>query len=368
PSALQALYDQRGPSTGHPPFRVILCGSAVSVMSTLLAGDHALRGRAVMDMRIGPFDYRSSAAYWRCPPQTALLVDAVLGGAPGYRDLIGDAPEAGPDGLYAWLERTVCNPSHTLFNEPDYLLAEDPKLGNRAIYHAIWDAVASGATTPTQIGGLVGADARSLSYHLTFMRDAGFIRYDQDILLQRHPVITVADPVVRFHNLIVRPNLAEFELRAGAAVWGRVQDTFSSKILGPHFEALARDWTIRYAHEVGLGSIGPTGTTVVACKEHRGHEVDVLAFERGSRPRDRAAPIVLLGEAKSTRQPRTIADLHRLEHIRDLLDHLGWNVADTSFVLFSRNGFTTELANVALHPGNRRRTLHLLDLDSMYAG
>ncbi|PZS07557.1 MAG: hypothetical protein DLM55_10460 [Acidimicrobiales bacterium] len=122
-------------------------------------------------------------------------------------------------------------------------------------------------------------------------------------------------------------------------MWERVQDTFSSKIVSPHFEDLARDWTIRYAREVGINDIGPTGTTVVACKEHRGHEVDVLALDRGS----------------------------RLEHIRDLLAHLGWNVTDASFALFSRYGFTTELSHVALNPGNRPSKLHLLNLDSMYA-
>jgi hypothetical protein len=123
------------PGTASQNF--ILCGSAISVMSTLLAGDQALRGRAVLDLRIGSFDFRDAADYWDAAPPTAFLVDAVLGGAPGYRDVVGDPPEAGPDGFFRWLERTILNPSHILFTEPDYLLAEDPRIGDRAIYHAI---------------------------------------------------------------------------------------------------------------------------------------------------------------------------------------------------------------------------------------
>ena len=99
----------------------------------------------------------------------------------------------------------------------------------------------------------------------------------------KYSVITVADPIVRFHDLIVRPNLVDFELREGRVAWERCQETFSSKVLGPHFEDLARQWTLRYGRERGLDDIGQVGTTTVACREHRGHEVDVVALSRSSR-------------------------------------------------------------------------------------
>ncbi|PZG97490.1 ATPase [Streptomyces sp. NTH33] len=343
PSVLQALYDQRGPSSGRPPLRIVLCGSAISTMSTLLAGDQALRGRAVLDMRIGPFGFRDAAEYWGVSdPDTAFLVDAVLGGAAGYRDVIGDAPESvsgerGEEGFYRWLSRSVFNPSHILFTEPEYLLAEDPRISDRATYHAIWEAVASGAATPTQIGGLVGMDARSLTYHLNIMKAAAFIRYDQDLLLQRKPVITVADPIVRFHDLIVRPNLVDFEMREGRAAWERSRETFSSKVLGPHFEDLARQWTLRYGRERGLDDIGQVGTTAIPCREHRGHEVDVVALSRTSRPRDKGARITVIGEAKATDKHGTAADVRRLEHIRELLCTQGWDAGDSVLALFTRS-------------------------------
>jgi hypothetical protein len=359
PTAIQALYDQRGPAQQHPPFKLILCGSAISVMSTLLSGDQALRGRAVIDVRMGPFRFRDSADYWRSAPETALLVDAVLGGAPGYRDIVGDPP-SGRDGFYPWLERSLLNPSHVLFNEPDYLLAEDPRIGDRTIYHAIWDAVSSGATTPTKIGSLIGMEAKSLTYHLGIMRDAQFVRYDQDLLLQRRPVITVADPAVRFHNLIVKPNLAELEIREARPVWERSQQAFLAKVLGPHFEGLAREWTRWYGPEAGLHDIGQVGTTVVACREHGGHEVDV-ALDRMSLPRSKGARIRLLGEAKATNRPRGLDDLQRLTHVRDLLAVHGWEVNDCGYAIFSRSGFDRDLVSRAT-PGR----VVLVDLEALY--
>jgi uncharacterized protein len=359
PSVIQALYDRRGPASRLPAFKLILCGSAISVMSTLLAGNQALRGRAVIDMRMGPFSYRDNAAYWGTDPESAFLVDAVLGGAPGYKDIVGAPPEAGQ--FFQWLRRSVLNPSHALFSEPDYLLAEDPKIGDRSLYHAIWEAVASGATTPTQIASLMGMDTSTLTYHLTVMRDGGFLRHEQDLLLQRRPVITVADPVVKFHNLVIKPNQLDFEMRNAQPAWERSTATFSSKIAGPHFEALAREWARRHAAEAGLSDIGHVGTTEVACREHRGHEIDVIALDRASLPRGKAGRVTLLGEAKYTARPRGIADLHRLEHIAALLADRGYRTAETAYALFSRAGFTDELRAAA---GSSR--MHLLDLDDLY--
>lgn len=360
PSVIQALYDRRGPASGAPAFKIILCGSAISVMSTLLAGNQALRGRAVIDMRMGPFSYRDSAVYWGAAAETAFLVDAVLGGAPGYKDIVGAPPE--PGDFFEWLRASVLNPSHALFTEPDYLLAEDPKIGDRTIYHAIWEAVAGGASTPAQIGSLMGMDTSTLSYHLTVMRDGGFIRHDQDLLLQRRPVITVADPVVRFHNLVVKPNQLDFEMRNTRPAWERSEATFSAKIEGPHFEELAREWTRRHAPEAGLDDIGQVGTTVVSCREHRGHEVDVIALDRGSLPRRKNASVVLLGEAKHTRAPRGTADLSRLEHIAGLIADRGLDTAGTGYALFSRSGFTSDLREAAASEAR----VHLLDLHDLY--
>lgn len=359
PSVLQALYDRRGPGSGGLPFRIVLCGSAVSIMATLLSGDQALRGRAVIDMRMGPFSYRDAGAYWDADPETAFLIDAVLGGAPGYKDIVGAAPRRNQ--FFRWLSASVLNPSHALFTEPDYLLAEDPRIGDRTIYHAIWEAVANGATTPTKIGSLVGMDAKALSYHLTAMRDGGFLRYDQDLLLQRRPVITIADPVVRFHNLVVKSNLLDFEMRNTEPAWERSRATWTSKIEGPHFEEVAREWTRRHSTEAGLDDIGHVGTTEVACPQHGRHEVDVVALSRGSLPRRKQAAITLLGEAKHTTKPRGLADLRRLEHVAELLAQRGYDTSAAQYAVFSRFGFDRGLTAAAAEA-----PVHLLDLAGLY--
>jgi hypothetical protein len=109
------------------------------------------------------------------------------------------------------------------------------------------------------------------------------------------------------------------EMRNSRAVWDRSRETFSRMIVGSHFEELAREWVRWYGREAGLDDIGHVGSTVVSCREHRGHEVDVVALSRDSRPRSRGARITLVGEAKSTNQRLTTSDSQRLRHILDLL-------------------------------------------------
>jgi hypothetical protein len=196
-------------------------------------------------------------------------------------------------------------------------------------------------------------------------RDGGFVRYNQDVLLQRRLVITVADPVVRFRNLVMKPNLLDFEMRNARVAWERSRATFSSKIEGPHFDDLAREWARRHASEAGLDDIGQVGTTVVSCKEHRGHEVDVVALNRGSLPRRKNASIALLGEAKHSSKPRDISELHRLEHVAALLGERGWDTASTAYVIFSRSGFTDEIKAAV---SGRLRLLELGDLYGIAGG
>jgi hypothetical protein len=112
-----------------------------------------------------------------------------------------------------------------------------------------------------------------------------------------------------------------------------------------HVEALAGEWAVRYASgEAGL-AVGPVGQTVIACREHKtGHEIDILALARGSRPRTPGTPVVFIGEAKHRDRRPGLAELRRLKHLCDLLTTAGHDATDAAFGLFSTTGFTDELA------------------------
>lgn len=368
PSIVQGLYDSLGPGAGtrSMPLRLILCGSAISVMSDLLSGTKALRGRGALELRIRPFGYRDARQYWGLNnPAAAFAHNALVGGTPGYRELVpGPAVPENAEQIPGWLVRNVMRPSMPLFDEARRVVHEDPRIRDTATYSSVLAVVAAGESSPTKIGGLLGRPATSLAHQLSMLSAAGFIERRHDLLLERRPVITVTDPLVRFHQLVIEPYLADLEAGRARHVWAGAAHTVESKIFGPHFEALAAEWLVRHSYEEAALSVGPAGQTVVPCREHKtGHEVDVLALARGSRPRTPGAPIAFIGEAKYRDRRPGIAELRRLEHVGELLTAAGHDASGAVFGLFSGAGFTDEL--MAEAAGSHGRIL-LAGLNTLY--
>lgn len=364
PSILQLMYDDATDDGTSPPTSVILCGSALSVMTGLLSGAQALRGRARLDLLLRPFDARLAARFWGADdPEVAFQVGAVLGGAPGYRSLVGRPAPTSAAQLPAWFARTVLDPSHALYRETDYLLREDPRLTDRALYTSVLRAVAAGRSTPAGIAGVLARDARSLAHPLDVLLSAGFLRREDDVLLQRRPTYQVADPVVRFAQLVTEPRAVALEEGDVAGAWSAAAPAFSSGVLGPHFERTCVEWTARHAGDRWPEPIGEVGPTVVNDRAGRAqHQLDVVALPRGVPRHTGDAVPVVLGEAKASHRRRTLADLERLDHVRALLVGRGVPAGGAALALFARSGFDRDLQRVAAH----REEVHLVDLAELY--
>lgn len=364
PSVLQDLYDESRQHTWYPSAGVVVCGSALSVMSELLSGQNPLRGRAQIDMTVAPFDYLDSAGFWQVDdPEFAFHLDAIFGGTPGYRALIESPPPSSLRGLPAWLGRSVLNPSHALFTETDYLLREDPTIRSKEAFNSILTAVAAGHRTQKAIGGAVGRDHNQLRHPLEVLVRSGFLVQHEDLLTTRRPWYTLADPIVRFEELITAPCRVLLEERDAKAAWEQSAQTFSSNILGPHFEHVCRRWTAHYASGLFGPEVGEVGAAVVHDASGKSqHELDVVALRRGRRRKNTSARVAVLGEAKSTNHARTVRDLQRLDRIGELLTKRGFDLSTVQLALFSREGFDRKLVSEA----KKRSDVHLVDLAELY--
>lgn len=361
PSVLQRTVDtSRRP--GAPSVRLVICGSALAVMASLLEGTQALRGRASHDLVLGPFDYRLAAAYWGIDdPAAAFAVDAVAGGTPGYRDLLPGPAPGRTEELADWLASGVLNPASALFREDDYLLAEDRSLSDRALYHAVVGAIAGGATRQHEVASRLGRESRAVQHPLGALEEAGFVVRHDDVFRDRRPVYRLADPIVRFHHVVTRPDLARFEDRRVAEAWADARGRFASGVLGPHFEHVAREFTFRFAAPATVGgAVARVGPGVINDARARAqHELDVVAL--GRRP-DGGTTVLALGEAKHTVARRDPGDLARLEHIRRLLVDQGRASPEVKLLVFSAAGFDPDLEATARH----RDDVELIDLDRLY--
>lgn len=100
----------------------------------------------------------------------------------------------------------------------------------------------------------------------------------------KRTTFTLAEPILRLHQLVIRPHEARLIARRGARVWAEVADTVSSRIYGPHLEHLARRWTLLHASPDTLGGVpGRVQPTVLHCPDPAcpapGHEIDIVAVE-----------------------------------------------------------------------------------------
>lgn len=365
PSLLQLLYDESRDDASAPPVRIIVCGSALAVMSELLSGAKALRGRAMLDMCLQPFSFPDTGAYWGVEdPDLAFHLHAVLGGTPGYRDLIAEPPPTAVAELGGWLAGSVLDPSHALFDETAYLLREDPRVTDRALYQSVLTAISRGSTTPSKTGAVIGRPAQALAHPLSVLEKAGFVVRIEDVLLQRRAQLRLADPIVRFQQAISLPRLAMLEDRRAGEVWQASAETFAAGVLGPHFEQLARTWTSSAAATGYFGEqLGPIGPTVANdAKGRTRHELDVVALADGELARGADPVVRLLGEAKHAHRPRTIGDLNRLEHIRDVLVGRGVRARGARLVIYARNGAESQLRATS----DKRSDVDVVGLATMY--
>ena len=152
-SIIQREIDGR--TQGAEATRLILAGSAMSIMGKLLAGQAPLRGRASLDLVVQPFDYRTAARFWDLTdPRLAARVDAVVGGTPAYRTRFVNNEAPGKlDEFDDWVIRRVLDLASPLFREARYLLSNEGDIRDEALYHAVLGAIAAGNSTR---GGIAG--------------------------------------------------------------------------------------------------------------------------------------------------------------------------------------------------------------------
>lgn len=368
PSVIQRAFGPRSSLRARSRTRLTLCGSALSIMGRLLSGTAPLRGRASLDLLVQPFDFRQAAGFWglRDRPDLAFRVHAIVGGTPAYRDLLrGDAPSS-LRSFDAWVARAILDPASPLFREGRYLIAEEPGLADRSLYHSILTAIAEGGSRPGQIASVLRRPQTALAHPLNVLEDIRIVERQQDTLRQRRPTYHIAEPVVRFYFAVMRRHLPRLERGAGADVWRfDARAPFSSQVLGPHFEDLARRWAATYASEKTLGGV-PSGVGSTVVRDAAGktsHEVDLVAMAPPEAHAQRR--VLALGEAKWRADPMPDGELDRLLRIKGLLEDRGdVHIGDARLLLFSPAGFTAKLRGRA----KEDKRVVLVDLGRMYSG
>lgn len=358
PSLLQRALSPRGRARQRSRTRIVLCGSAFSVMRGLLAGTAALRGRATREVVVHPFDYRQARQFWEIEDaDLAARVHALVGGTPAYLDYAGGQPPADRHSLDDWVVHHLINPSSAFFREGRLLVGEEPTLGDSALYLSVLAALSTGRTRRSEIAAALGRAESALTHSLAVLQDTRLVTARADALRSRRTTYHIAEPMLRFHQLIIAPHEARLVRRHGMQVWKTLQPTVNSAIYGPHFEELCREWTRDHAAPQTVGGLAESAqASAVACPTHRQqHEIDVVV-RADSR-------VTAIGEAKWRQRPIGVDQLDRLRHLRAILPPTQ-APEPPRLLLFSRHGFEPALIQEA----HTTKDIELIDLHRLYHG
>jgi AAA+ ATPase superfamily predicted ATPase len=367
PSLLQRALDPRGPAR-RGSARLLLCGSALSVMGRLLAGGAPLRGRASLELIVRPLDYRTAARFWGLDdPRLAVLVHAVVGGTPAYRRefVAGDAPESLED-FDDWVVRTVLNPQLPLFREARYLLADESDIRDPALYHAVLGAIASGRHTRGGIAEIINRKSTDIGHPLAVLEDCHLIAKYAEPFRRGRSVYRVVEPLISFYEAVMRPEWTRLERMDPAGAWRNSRSRFLSQVVGPHFEMLCREWAMDAVEEVFGELPGEVAAGTVADPARRTQiEVDVVVLSSAVPGEQRR--VLALGEAKWDKMLDT-RHLARLRRARDLLAVKGFDTSGTVLICFGAAGFDAGLREAAATEtrGGRGERVLLVDPHLLY--
>ena len=240
-SILQVLLDEY---RDRSHLSLILCGSYVEVMKSLLERDNPLYGRIDLKINLQPMDYYESAQFYperSCEDKVRLF--SVFGGIPYYNRLIDKNASVRENLIHLILE-----PDARLEDEvPSYLLSEISKIGNaHEIFSALVDGharyrdilsqshVSSGATLVNVLNRLIGMqlvqrrspindpnNKKRTSYVISDGLSKFYYRYVFRYLSQR----SVLDPEVYYDRY--------------------VNDDFETQFVPRAFEEVCRQYLVR---------------------------------------------------------------------------------------------------------------------------
>lgn len=333
PSIVQKIWDEVREQ--NIPLVLLLCGSRISFMETLLSERNPLHGRQSMELGLEPLTYRQAAQFapdWTVEDRLRLF--AVFGGMPYYLSLVD--PDAT---LAANVQRLLIEDGAPLREEPTHLLQAELK--EIARYSSILRAIADGCTQLKDIAGRVlrdGESGSSLTSYLATLQGLhlvhGAISLDAASGRQRNTRYYLEDPFLAFHYHFILPNLSAIQAGHGRAVYAQAIAPQLDRYVSHWFEVICRQW-LRYYGQERLQAVARDVGKIWTGE----YDIDVAGRLLDGRG--------VAGECKWTRQPPDTSTLRELRQHAAANSYYADDNGQSIYVIFSRSISGVELRRVA---------------------
>lgn len=234
-STLQLLIDKYKDKS---KLMLILCGSSMSYMEDhVLAYKAPLYGRRTAQMKIMPFDFEESCAYFSgLSDEDKALMYGIVGGTPQYLLQMSDKLSVEEN-----IKNTYLNPMSFLYEEPINLLKQEVR--EPAIYNAIITAIATGYSRMSEISTKVGEDSNVCSNYIKNLINLGIIKKETPYgeKASRKSIYTIEDNMFYFWYRFVVNNNSVIARGAADLVYKRIE-TQLCDYMGRVFEEICTQY------------------------------------------------------------------------------------------------------------------------------
>lgn len=234
-STLQLLIDKYKDKS---KLMLILCGSSMSYMEDhVLAYKAPLYGRRTAQMKIMPFDFEESCAYFSgLSDEDKALMYGIVGGTPQYLLQMSDKLSVEEN-----IKNTYLNPMSFLYEEPINLLKQEVR--EPAIYNAIITAIATGYSRMSEVSTKVGEDSNVCSNYIKNLINFGIIKKETPYgeKASRKSIYTIEDNMFYFWYRFVVNNNSVIARGATDLVYKRIE-TQLCDYMGRVFEEICTQY------------------------------------------------------------------------------------------------------------------------------
>lgn len=337
PSIFQKIWDT---ILKNQNIMVILCGSLISMMeSQTLNYTSPLYGRRTGQIKLKqiPFSYYNQ--FFPDKSRKELIeYYSVTGGVPKYIELFYDS-----EGIYSAIDKNILSKSSFLYDEPNFLLQREvTEVGS---YFSVIKAIAAGNQKLSKIAGSLELKQTGLTKYLKTLIDLDILEREVPITEEnpeksKRGLYKIKDNFILFWFKFIYPNLSFIE----SGYSGLAMKKIKSNLIDGHISYVYEDICIEEMWKLNAENKWNFIFDKVGRWWNNNTEIDIVAF-------DSTGKDIIFGECKYWEGKVGINVLTSLEEKAKSLE---WNRDDRNehFILFSINGFTDDLIELAKYRDN----------------
>lgn len=342
PSIFQRVWDT---TLKDKNVMVILCGSLISMMETqTLSYSSPLYGRRTGQIKLQQIKFKHYNEFFKDKNRKELIeYYSVTGGVPKYIELL-----YGSSNIYSAIKKNILSKQSFLYEEPIFLLQNEvSEIGS---YFSIIKTIAAGNKKLSKIAIALEIKQTSITKYLHILITLGILERQVPITEEnpeksKKGLYIIKDNFLAFWFQFIYPNKSFIESNKTEFVMNKIKNNFIDNHVAYIYEdiCIEKMWDLNNENKwnITFNKVGRWWNNTT--------EIDIVAF-------DSTGNDIIFGECKYTEKKLDINIFYNLlEKTKEVI----WknNNRREYYILFSINGFTNEMLNLA----NSRKDILLLD-------